>query len=528
MTALSLCALLAAIPNDAWVGEARVRLDVSVQAISTVPPNYVVPVTIDHARWVTQGLAAANGADLTVAVLPDAGVVERLPVTLDLQTSTNASDTRLMVRLPRAMPAGTSLDFSVFLGVLDGGTLGGPDPVFLFADGFESGDFSRWVVPPGSPSLLVAPMGPDGGFAALSRPLGAFALQQQLFAAMSTLPDDVELTGLVKMSAPDVAQFGWFMRALPPPSDTSLNFGPDGFSGANRWALGYRQGGGFTRDTTTTLLVPPGVWQRFTYSAIGSGHRGCSESLCMPTTGFQASGLGPVPDGGIGWGRFFLNGDNAPDGGRDIIFDDIRVRPLIATEPMAIASGVVLGDGVPCAPGDQCRLGQCAVSGFCPVPDAGPADAGPADAGIPDAGTADAGTADAGAPDAGIADAGTADAGSNDSGIDSGTPDAGTPDGGTSDSGTPDAGSSDSGSIDSGSIDSGTSDSGTGDAGPVEVDAGAPDSGTADAGLHDGGVMLPDAGLPGELVVSCDCSSSSAGVWFWAVLLVGAFRRRAR
>ncbi|MFX1544487.1 MAG: DUF2341 domain-containing protein, partial [Promethearchaeota archaeon] len=122
------------------------RKEVTVAADTTdVPAGYSIHLTFDHATLVSEGKSLANGNDIRI-VYWDGSQWNDLDRMLDTDSSWNSDSTKIWFKTQTSIPASSS-DSSYYL------YYGNPSPgsppsdsssVFLFYDGFESGDLSAW------------------------------------------------------------------------------------------------------------------------------------------------------------------------------------------------------------------------------------------------------------------------------------------------------------------------------------------------------------------------------------------------
>jgi hypothetical protein len=130
-----------------WFSEDwQYRKVINITAGSTaVPSDYTVSLTFDHSSLVSIGKSRADGND--IRVLYKNGLNwEELDRILDPSSSWNINTTKIWFKTQIAIPASSyDCNYSLYYGnELAGSPQNNYSNVFLFYDGFESGNFSAW------------------------------------------------------------------------------------------------------------------------------------------------------------------------------------------------------------------------------------------------------------------------------------------------------------------------------------------------------------------------------------------------
>ncbi|MHA2380053.1 MAG: DUF2341 domain-containing protein, partial [Candidatus Thorarchaeota archaeon] len=129
-----------------WNSDWNYRRETTVMAgASAIPSGYSVNVTFDHASLVSAGKSMANGDDVRI-IYWDGSVWNELDRVLDLDTSWNDAFTTVWFKTQAVIPTSTT-DDNYYLYYGNPSASSPPadrTSVFLFYDGFESGDLSGW------------------------------------------------------------------------------------------------------------------------------------------------------------------------------------------------------------------------------------------------------------------------------------------------------------------------------------------------------------------------------------------------
>jgi hypothetical protein len=108
--------------------------------------NYTVAIDFDHAARVASGSSRTDGNDVRLLYWTGSAWQE-LHRVLDSSSGWNQAATRLWVKLPVAVASNSSFTLWMYGGNPNADSpLADPRQVFLFYDGFESGDLSSWDV----------------------------------------------------------------------------------------------------------------------------------------------------------------------------------------------------------------------------------------------------------------------------------------------------------------------------------------------------------------------------------------------
>jgi hypothetical protein len=105
-----------------------------------------ISLTFDHADMVSAGKSQASGEDVRVVFWDGAGWTE-LDRMLETTSTWNSATTTIWFKLVRDIPASSSdVGYYLYYGNPTAWTWPpAPDSVFIFYDGFESKDFTRWT-----------------------------------------------------------------------------------------------------------------------------------------------------------------------------------------------------------------------------------------------------------------------------------------------------------------------------------------------------------------------------------------------
>ncbi|MFX1415616.1 MAG: DUF2341 domain-containing protein, partial [Promethearchaeota archaeon] len=129
-----------------WNSDWNYRREISVIAgASAIPSGYSVNVTFNHATLVGAGKSLANGDDIRIAYW-DGSNWNELNRALDTDSSWNDAFTTVWFKTQAAIPASTT-DDNYYLYYGNPSASSPPADrasIFLFWDGFESGDLSAW------------------------------------------------------------------------------------------------------------------------------------------------------------------------------------------------------------------------------------------------------------------------------------------------------------------------------------------------------------------------------------------------
>jgi hypothetical protein len=121
------------------------RKQLTVSASAAVPSGYTVSLTFDHAALVSAGKSLASGNDLRVLYWTGAAWSE-LDRLLDPASAWNNGSTKIWFKTPASISSSSSdNNYYLYYGYSGAGSppANGAN-VFLFYDGFESGNFSAW------------------------------------------------------------------------------------------------------------------------------------------------------------------------------------------------------------------------------------------------------------------------------------------------------------------------------------------------------------------------------------------------
>jgi len=121
------------------------RKQITVSASAAVPNGYTVSLTFDHASLVFAGKALASGNDVRVLYWTGAAWAE-LDRLLDPGSAWNNGSTKIWFKTQASISSSSSdSNYYLYYGYSGAGSppANGAN-VFLFYDGFESGNFSAW------------------------------------------------------------------------------------------------------------------------------------------------------------------------------------------------------------------------------------------------------------------------------------------------------------------------------------------------------------------------------------------------
>ena len=140
-------AVLLTVTQSTWNAAWALRRQVTVTTTTaSTPAGYSVGVQLDHASLVTAGKALANGNDVRVLYWTGSTWVE-LDRVLDAGSAWNTSTTTIWFKTQAAINA-TSSDNNYYVYYGNPAAAAAPankSNVFLFADGFESGNLNQWT-----------------------------------------------------------------------------------------------------------------------------------------------------------------------------------------------------------------------------------------------------------------------------------------------------------------------------------------------------------------------------------------------